>query len=127
MGWATGQACGKPWARMVEHTKGPDRPNRRQGRSGDTIREAHGQDARAGKRITLLSTTTGWQPTCDCGAGHSVPAIVLDPFLGSGTTCRVAERLGRHAVGLDLSWAYLSEIAAPRCAAPMQQPLAGMA
>ena len=42
--------------------------------------------------------------------------VVLDPFVGSGTTCLVAAKLGRRGVGLDLSMAYLAEIAAPRFA-----------
>ena len=29
--------------------------------------------------------------------------IVLDPFLGSGTTCRVAERMGRIPVGIEIN------------------------
>jgi hypothetical protein len=28
--------------------------------------------------------------------------IVLDPFSGSGTTVSVADRLGRHGIGLDI-------------------------
>ena len=32
-----------------------------------------------------------------------IPATVLDPFVGSGTTCAVAQKLGRRSVGLDAS------------------------
>ena len=32
--------------------------------------------------------------------------IVLDPFVGSGTTCRVAKRLGRKYIGFDISEDY---------------------
>jgi tRNA G10 N-methylase Trm11 len=31
---------------------------------------------------------------------------VLDPFVGSGTTALVADRLQRHAIGIDLSIDY---------------------
>ena len=54
----------------------------------------------------------GWQPTCGCNA-DTVPATVLDPFAGSGTTLAVAQALGRKAVGLDLNPEYLA-IAAKR-------------
>ncbi|GEK72863.1 MULTISPECIES: DNA-methyltransferase [Halomonas] len=47
------------------------------------------------KRITL-----GWTE-CKCNAGYS-PGLVLDPFMGTGTTLRVAANLGRRAVGVDL-------------------------
>jgi hypothetical protein len=43
-----------------------------------------------------------------------VPAIVLDPFCGSGTTARVARNLGRSAIGLDVSFEYLKEHAMVR-------------
>ncbi|MCB9741491.1 MAG: site-specific DNA-methyltransferase [Alphaproteobacteria bacterium] len=40
--------------------------------------------------------------------------VVLDPFCGTGTTCKVAMSLGRRSVGIDLSADYLSA-AAERC------------
>jgi DNA modification methylase len=51
-------------------------------------------------------TTVGWKPTCDHNE-EPVPAIVLDPFAGSGTTVMVANALGRRGIGIDLSWSYL--------------------
>lgn len=47
-------------------------------------------------------------------AGSRENDVVLDPFAGSGTTGIVARRLGRHFVGLDLSRAYLHDIARRR-------------
>lgn len=40
--------------------------------------------------------------------------IVLDPFVGTGTTTLVAKQLGRKAIGIDLSEEYL-QIAKERC------------
>jgi DNA modification methylase len=37
-------------------------------------------------------------------AGSRLGDVVLDPFCGSGTTVAVAERLGRHGVGVDLTY-----------------------
>lgn len=39
--------------------------------------------------------------------------IVLDPFLGTGTTCIVANKLGKKSIGIDISREYL-EITASR-------------
>ena len=33
--------------------------------------------------------------------------LVLDPFVGSGTTCEVAQRLGRNSVGIDILQKYV--------------------
>ena len=57
---------------------------------------------------------TDFQPTCTCDANR-IPATVLDPFIGSGTTVAVAQQLGRHGIGLDLNPDYLA-IAAKRLA-----------
>lgn len=42
----------------------------------------------------------GWE-SCKCGVATQ-PGTVLDPFMGSGTTLRVAQELGRNAIGVDL-------------------------
>lgn len=40
-------------------------------------------------------------------------ALILDPFVGSGTTCVAAKKLGRRSIGVDASEEYLT-IAAER-------------
>lgn len=42
------------------------------------------------------------------------PCVVLDPFVGSGTTALVARAEGRHAIGIDASETYLRTITIPR-------------
>ena len=77
--------CGKPWAPVIE------------------------------KR----SSSTGYWATCECsivndeqprGGPHPpVPGLVLDPFMGSGTTGLVAREFGVNFVGCDISFQYLDE------------------
>jgi len=40
--------------------------------------------------------------------------VILDPFLGSGTTCYCAKKLNRHSIGIEIEERYC-EIAARRC------------
>lgn len=51
---------------------------------------------------------------CDCFA-PSRPGVVLDPFMGSGTTAVAAERLNRDWLGIELNPAY-AELAKRRLA-----------
>ena len=100
--------CGACWARVVRKTDKPD-PSYRGSRFdiGKTgAAERNGDRTQVGDRF--LSETIAWRPTCDCrgengAAPEPVPALVLDPFAGSGTTLAVAERLGRHSLGIDLA------------------------
>ena len=103
--------CGAPWQRVVEKERKP---------RGDAFgRKAvggydHGQ-AGSPYMQTVASTTLGWQPTCGCPAeGEPQPCVVLDPFGGAGTTMLVADRLGRHGVGVELSGEY-TRMARRRC------------
>jgi hypothetical protein len=50
----------------------------------------------------------GWTPA------PTTPAVVLDPFAGTGTAPAVAHHLGRHGIGVDLSRDYL-RLAEWRC------------
>jgi hypothetical protein len=43
---------------------------------------------------------SGWEK-CSCGKPFE-PGVVLDPFMGTGTTLEVANSLGRSAIGVDL-------------------------
>jgi adenine-specific DNA-methyltransferase len=47
--------------------------------------------------------------------------VVLDPFLGSGTTAVVARRLGRRVIGFEASEAYVADVAVPRLLAAHEQ------
>lgn len=57
---------------------------------------------------------------CGCNAGFEA-GIVLDPFIGSGTTALVAKRLGRNYIGFELNPSYI-EIAKKRLN-EVEQPL----
>jgi DNA modification methylase len=48
--------------------------------------------------------TIGWTK-CNCRV-KQVPAVVLDPFMGTGTTLMTAVAMGRSAVGVDLAAPY---------------------
>ena len=102
--------CGAPWERQVEKSGGTigkgwhDHTN--DSGLGQRLVDqdaSHGRNGREPYRVE----TTGWRPTCDHGA-EPVPAVVLDPFCGSGTAGAVAKRLGRGFVGLDMSAEYLA-------------------
>jgi DNA modification methylase len=97
--------CGAPWARETSREEGTDgRPtlgDRERNRGGRTDGLTKLPD---GYRVTV--TTTGWRPTCGHD-GDPVPAVVLDPFAGTGTVGMVAQSLSRRAVLIDLNPDYL--------------------
>lgn len=81
--------CGKPWAPVIED-----------------------------------KTVIEYRATCECsitndeqprgGPRPPVPGLVLDPFMGSGTTGLVAREFGVDFVGCDISFQYLDEQAKVR-------------
>lgn len=93
--------CGAPWTRVVSNGAVVE--------SGDAA--AH--DTAIGRhpvreQIDVYAIhTLGWLPTCSCLDAPTAPAVVCDPFVGTGTTCVAALRLGRSSIGVDTSLEYL--------------------
>ena len=112
-------SCGKPWQRRTRvrylrdgrQTNGP--------RSVERRAETPGYWVRVEKQVE----TVGWEPTCACDV-EPQPAVVLDPFAGSGTTLAVASRLDRSAIGIEMSETYLRLISNRLGgAAPLRDPV----
>jgi DNA modification methylase len=102
--------CGKPWERVLEKEY-VERPN------GDEldvfnhergIAPAKGQARNrwSGGDIPLQKVTAeDWQ--CDCQHNQKpIPCIVLDPFMGAGTTAVACVQLKRNYIGIELSSEY---------------------
>jgi DNA modification methylase len=100
--------CGAPWVRVVEKERlrrdelDPSderyRPNRYKG----SYEDINGK----GDAGYTSRTTLGWQPSCTCSA-DVIPCTVLDPFGGSGTVAKVARRLHRDAILIEINPAYV--------------------
>lgn len=99
--------CGSPWKRELQ-------------KSGGLLGKSwcdHANDAEMGNAAplsigrtgapTYRRETVGWSPTCSCGMDYTVPCVVLDPFMGSGTTGAVAIREGRSFIGIELNPSYV--------------------
>jgi DNA modification methylase len=67
--------------------------------------------------IGKVTKNQEWRPTCHCKCEEVRPCIVLDPFIGSGTTIEVCIENNRWGWGIDLSEVYLKNNAIPRISA----------
>ena len=115
--------CGAQWTRVVEASgesvqqRQSRQPERWVNGKGIAPR-SDGGNVQQGVRLKkedATRETVGWMPSCQCeywrlakhGAGF-VPVelakpVVLDPFMGSGTTALVARAHARACVGIELS------------------------
>jgi DNA modification methylase len=102
--------CGAPHVRQVEKGAVPDGSSRGTQAYAGQQRQ---HDSRGGMPVRPVADL-GFAPTCACGpAAGTRPGLVLDPFVGAGTTLRVALQEGRRALGIELNPRY-AEIARRR-------------
>lgn len=97
--------CKQQWTRVVEKTV-----DIRSAKTRDT--EKVSAEKRMGKEPAPVKwyaeyETGGWIPACDCKEDPE-RAIVLDPFMGSGTTAIVAKLNHRDYVGVELNQSYIN-------------------
>lgn len=120
-------ACGAAWVRVVERGElaGEKRIQTGDRPAADERGVSATGLARTNGRTWREKIDHGWQPTCTCNAGPAVPCTVLDPFSGSGTTGKVAVRLGRRYVGVDLAGEYLGDVTDARMGGGVQMELVG--
>lgn len=107
--------CGKSWERVIE-SQSSWQERKANGAGSGSKSFGHNTEHGQGMSHDLSSTrrSIGFRQSCACPPADPVPCVVLDPFAGSGTTPQVARQLGRHAIGLDLSYAYLHDQARAR-------------
>ena len=97
--------CGKPWVRDSEIVSTPERDTRNN-RIGVIPGRDHASRMNSKAMEKVDREFKGGKAGCVCG-GDIVPSTVLDPFVVSGTTLAVAQRLGRRGVGADINEEYL--------------------
>jgi DNA modification methylase len=107
--------CRKPYERIVESEPNPEgilgkkEPNSKTQSGGHDPEEIEGTRLKEGHNPTQYRSAEfkGWESTCDCDTEEVESGVVLDPFIGSGTTAVVAEKLGRDWIGIDLNKDYV--------------------
>jgi hypothetical protein len=112
--------CGAPWAPVVERGE-PNLAHQQAcggNEDGQYLPTGNGkyfdgtraENARTVKQRILAGMlyrrVVDHRPTCKCAA-DSQPAVVLDMFGGSGTVAQVAQELGRSAILIEISEAYI--------------------
>jgi site-specific DNA-methyltransferase (adenine-specific) len=67
------------------------------------------------RQLGHLAVCGELKPSCECGSDWE-PGVVLDPFIGSGTTAIAAEREGRRWLGIEINPEF-AQLATQRVAA----------
>jgi DNA modification methylase len=120
LGWSPSgicTECGEGRQPVRSSVKVTSRPGYRVGRRGDPVMDHRGNQDIEGRAGDYDIRITGYACACPQPGASTRPAVVVDPFGGTGTTALVADMLGRTGVTVDRSADYC-RIAQWRCADP---------
>lgn len=99
-------ACGEPRRPRAVVERVEDRRGRQQRIVSTAGDDVHGVDGRGGERWRQVVSIDGEVCACSDTSAPTRPAVVLDPFGGTGTTALAAHALGRVGISVDLSLDY---------------------
>lgn len=119
LGWSpTGYCttCGEPRRAVVDKQLEVLGIKQTMKRQWQDLNDDGRRDTGMGAGVMGVNHTTiiGYACACPTPDAPTRPAVVLDPFCGTGTVPAVAHLLGRHGIGTDLSNDYL-RLAEWRC------------
>jgi DNA modification methylase len=98
--------CGVPWVRILKPSEGYSKYlGKGYHNHSHDLEQGMSQDKKC-PRVSADYQTLGWKPSCSCNAGEPIPATVLDPFAGAGTTGMVAKQLGRNYILIEIKPEY---------------------
>lgn len=105
--------CGKPYTRIAKYNIIPTSKaaktfvvdERDHGADENDQGSNRQRDGHKSGHITEV-LTKGWAKPCKCDTDQIVRPLVLDPFIGSGTTAAVAKLLSCDFIGIDLAGHY---------------------
>lgn len=106
LGWSPSGICvecgegRRPLAVTTNHMQRSHKPHR------VGLADRHSADGREGDRKVQTAVIAGYSCACPEPTAPTRPAVVVDPFGGTGTTALVAKALGRHGVSFDRSADY---------------------
>lgn len=106
-------ACGAPYYRQTEKKLVPTGKAAHNFVVDDRDKNVDEQDAGSNRQKdghkngwAYQVITTGWAKKCKCDTEDTIPATVLDPFGGTGTTGLVAAKLGRSSILFEIKPEY---------------------
>ena len=100
--------CYAPYKRMIEPTEEYAKHLGKgyHDHENDAV-QGNMQKKREGvKKVNSSYKHLGWERTCKCPTDEIVPAVVFDPFMGSGTSGLVAAKGRRNYIGTEISPVY---------------------
>ena len=92
--------CGAPYARVIKPSEAYAKYlGKSYTKHEDDIGKGLSDHPEGFKSVNSEYQTLGWRKTCECDKDQVVPATVLDPFAGTGTTLEAAGKSGRRSLG----------------------------